>query len=187
MNPNLGKEPRDPRVVFEILAREHCDMLTSFVSACLPRGVPIEDIVQETLVTAWRKLDEFDISQPFGPWLRGIAWRILRAERRMAARRLRLLNGYVQERIEQQMACIERQRGDSWQEKFDRLHDCIEDLPGDLRDILRPYYWADEPLAGIAQRLNLAYETVKKRLQRARALLAGCLQSHAVLASGADA
>ncbi len=181
-----GKGVRqDPRAVFEILAREHCDMLATFVSACLPRGASVEDVVQEALVTAWRKLDEFDVSQPFGPWLRGIAWRILRAEQRMTARRLRLLHGYVQERIEQQMVSIERQPGDTWGDKLERLHGCIEDLPAELRQILRPYYWADEPLAGIAQRLNLAYETVKKRLQRARLLLAGCLQSHSVLAPGA--
>ena len=63
----------DARKLFETLVREHADMLTVYLRSALGDTSDVDDLFQETMVVAWRRLDDFDQTRPFGPWLRGIA------------------------------------------------------------------------------------------------------------------
>ena len=45
-----------------------------------------EDVAQEVFITAYRKLDSFDRSKPFRPWLLGIAGNLVRNELRRRTR-----------------------------------------------------------------------------------------------------
>lgn len=52
-----------------------------------------EDVAQDAFLRAWRTLDRFDATRPFGPWIVTIAVRIARTHGRSARRRLRLARG----------------------------------------------------------------------------------------------
>ena len=54
---------------FEILARENSRMLTVYLRSLVDDEAAVDDLFQETMVVAWRRLDECDLSLPFGPWL----------------------------------------------------------------------------------------------------------------------
>jgi len=61
---------------FAILAAEHRPMLLAYARAlCYGDGHAAEDVVQETLLVACRRLAEFRVENDghFGRWLRGIA------------------------------------------------------------------------------------------------------------------
>ena len=78
--------------LFETLVREHAGMLTVYLRSALGDVSDVDDLFQETMVVAWRRLDDFDHTRPFGPWLRGIAKKLLQAHQRKrtgAARRKR--------------------------------------------------------------------------------------------------
>jgi RNA polymerase sigma factor (sigma-70 family) len=75
----------DDRDIFTILVRENTDMLTAYLRSVVRDPATVDDLFQETMLTAWRKLDEFDRRRPFGAWLRGIAARLVLAERRKRA------------------------------------------------------------------------------------------------------
>jgi len=72
--------------LFEILIRENADMLMTMIRAITHDQTLADDIFQETMLTAWRRLDDYDQSLPFGPWLRGIARRLILAHRSRSAR-----------------------------------------------------------------------------------------------------
>src|SRR5438477_9319038 len=63
----------DARAVFEILVREHADMLGAYLRTLLGSDSSLDDIYQETMLVSWRRLADYDRSRPFAPWLRGIA------------------------------------------------------------------------------------------------------------------
>ena len=65
-------DPRDSQA-FEILVREHADMLMAYLRALAWNDALVEDAFQEAIIVAWRRLPDFDRSRPFAPWLRGIA------------------------------------------------------------------------------------------------------------------
>ena len=64
---------QDARAVFDILVHEHADMLAAYLRTLLGRDSSLDDIFQETMLVAWRRLEDYDRSRPFAPWLRGIA------------------------------------------------------------------------------------------------------------------
>ena len=161
---------------FEILAREHADMLTVYLRCLLRDEAAVDDVFQETMIIAWRRLKEFDQSRPFGAWLRGIARRLVLAHRREAARNPVLCEDAVLERLSDSFAEIDRQPGDTFEERLAALHKCLAELAEPARDAIRFRY--DEKLScrEIADRLTVTVEVIKKRLQRARTQLHVCIQ-----------
>lgn len=163
--------------IFEILAREHAGMLWAYLNSLVRDRSVADDLFQETLLTAWRTIDRYDKSRPFGPWLRGIAGRLVMAHRRLAGR-IHVAHAEEIEAIDALHGRVAVPTGDTWDEKLDGLRRCIEKLPDSHQQVVRMYYWDELDCAAIAQRLDEQLEAIKKRLQRARTALADCLKSH---------
>lgn len=166
----------DARDLFEILAREHADSLMAYLRSVVGDPATADDLFQETLLVAWRRLDDFDRKRPFGPWLRGIAAKLVLAHRRSAADDDRLCDAETLEYLDQRLTQYHRLAGDTWEEKLAALADCIRLLPDAFRMAIRLRYHEEVPAEELAGRLQLSTEALKKRLQRARALLLDCIQ-----------
>ena len=50
----------DAKKLFEALVREHADMLTVYLRSAVGNQTDVDDLFQETMVIAWRRLDDFD-------------------------------------------------------------------------------------------------------------------------------
>jgi RNA polymerase sigma-70 factor (ECF subfamily) len=171
-----------PHDLFEILVREHAEMLMIYLRSVVRDAGLVDDLFQETMLTAWRRLDDYDKSLPFGPWLRGIAGKLILAQRRKSARGFLVCDAEVLMYLEAQHQALQRQPGDILDEKLDTLRDCLQQLPDRYRECIRLRYTEELAVESLAQRLELGLETVKKRLQRGRARLLACLQSKLALA-----
>lgn len=99
--------------LFEILVREHAGLLTVYLRSAVRDAALADDIFQETLLVAWRKLDQFDKRRPFGPWLRGIASRLILAERRRARRLPVLCEAAALEYLDSRCRALDHQHGDT--------------------------------------------------------------------------
>ncbi len=177
---------RDPASVFEILVREHSDMLVAYLRAVVRDRAAVEDLFQETMMVAWRRLDDFDRSRPFGPWLRGIASKLVLAHGRKTRRRGLVCNEVVLIRLDEQMDRLSQRRGDTFDEKISALRDCVGRLDEPYAEAVRLRYLEGRGAAHIAAQLEISREALKKRLQRARARLLDCLERNHVV-SGASA
>jgi RNA polymerase sigma-70 factor len=166
-----------PRDLFEILTREHIDSVRAFLLASLRDNVAAEDVLQETFLVAWRILDRYDRKLPFGPWVRGIAAKLMLNHRRKLGRaRVHYCDDVVLSRIDHNFADFARLEGDTFDEKLDALRDCLTRLTGVQRDSLRLHYEHGMHCKEIAERLGIGFEAVKKHLQRGRSQLHRCLQ-----------
>jgi RNA polymerase sigma-70 factor len=161
--------------LFENLVRENADMLIAYIRSIARNDALADDVFQDTMLTAWRRLDDYDKDRPFGPWLRGIAARILLAHHRKAARSFSLCDEQTLDYLSQRFEALHRQPGDTFDETLDALRDCVEELPERYRDLIKLRYEEDLGVGELIQRLELAAETVKKRLQRAKARLLDCI------------
>ncbi len=166
----------DGRVLFEILVREHADMLTAYLRSLIRDPGTIDDLFQETMLTAWRRIGDYDRSRPFGPWLRGIAARLVMSHRRKVGRVQ--LTGEVEllECLDTRFAQLERQAGDTFDEKLNGLRRCLDSLAPPDRVVIQGRYRDDIPVRDLAQILKISHEALKKRLQRLRARLIDCIQ-----------
>ncbi|MFO0947155.1 MAG: sigma-70 family RNA polymerase sigma factor [Planctomycetota bacterium] len=165
-----------PKDLFEILVREHAGTLTLYLRSVVRDPALVDDLFQETMLVAWRNLERFDRSRPFGPWLRGIAAKLVLAHRRKSPRAPLLCEHDVLERLDLQFEALGKQTGDTLEEKLEGLRQCLAALPEPYREAVRLRYQEGCKGEGLARRLEVSLENVKKRLQRGRGKLLECLE-----------
>ncbi len=127
--------------VFEILARENSRMLLAFLRTLVDDPAAVDDLYQETMLVAWRRLEEVDLSMPFGPWLRGVAGKLVLAHYRKQRTLPSFWSEEVLARIEGQFHAISIRAGDSWEEKTIALHECVESLSMVHQQAIRGRYF----------------------------------------------
>lgn len=148
------------------------------IRACLAvrLGSPFEadDLAQEAFIVAFRKIKEFEPGRPFGPWLRAIAFNLLRnfwakhrAEPVGHSEELSLL---VDERI-----------GINYSEKnelntLQTLRECMGKLDASMRKLVELRYHEDLPLSELTRTLNVNHSTLTMRLHRLRVALKQCIE-----------
>lgn len=168
----------EPRDLFEILMREHIDSVRAFLLASLRDSVAAEDLLQETFLVAWRILDRYDRKLPFGPWVRGIAGKlVLNWRRKLGRSRVHYCDEEVLARMDDSFREFGLLRGDTFDEKLDALRECLVHLSGPQLESIRLHYEHGLHCKQIAERIGIGFEAVKKHLQRGRALLHRCLLS----------
>ena len=85
---------------FDILAEFWRPMVKAYANTLTNDPHVAEDITQETFMSAFERLDDFDESQCFGKWLRGIARNKVRNYRKRAHLRSPIIDPKVLEGIE---------------------------------------------------------------------------------------
>lgn len=171
------------RTAFEILIREHADMLLAYLRAMCDDHDLVDETFQQTIIDTWQALDTFDRSRPFAPWLRGIARNRLLVLLRARGRHRRRL-----ERLEQlepllaaRFGGLDRVPGDTYADRTAALRECLGRLPEGQRDAIDLVYGREQDTHAAARTLGLDWETLRKRVQRARQALAECLRGKGVL------
>ncbi|MEZ6096493.1 MAG: sigma-70 family RNA polymerase sigma factor [Pirellulaceae bacterium] len=167
----------DAKAVFEILVRENTAMLLAFLRSGVRDSHAVDDLFQETVLTAWKRLDDFDRSRPIGPWLRGIASRLMLAHFRKSTAAALPIGTAEVEWLEHRFEAIQRKPGDSFEDKLEALRECIANLPENYRAPIRMRYSEGCSFEEVCETLRLAHETLRKRISRAKQKLAVCLDS----------
>jgi RNA polymerase sigma-70 factor (ECF subfamily) len=136
----------------------------------------VDDLYQETVLTAWKRLDDYERDRPIGPWLRGIAGKLMLAFYRKTSRTALPLDAQTLEWLNDRFAAVHSMSGDTFHEKLAALRECIAALPDAYRRPIQMRYGEERSLSEIESMLNLAKEALKKRLSRGKARLADCLE-----------
>lgn len=165
------------KAVFEVLMRENADMLLAFLRASVRDKDAIDDIFQETMVVAWRRMGEFDRDRSFGKWLRGIARNFVLSHYRKSGKTPLALDESMLDWMDGKFAQIQTQNGDTLSEKLSLLRECVSALSEDKKKTIEARYIEQFSLDEIVSKLDVTLETVKKRLYRAKAQLADCVES----------
>jgi RNA polymerase sigma-70 factor (ECF subfamily) len=167
----------DARQLFEILVRDNIDSVRAFVMSSVRDANVADDIVQEAFVVSWKNLDRYDRERPFGPWVRGIAGKLILSHRRKVGRsKVMYLDDEVLGVLDGAFEQLQRLAGDTFDEKLDALRDCMRALSDQQRQAIALHYDDGLQCKDIAPRLGLQTEAVKKHLQRGRAALLKCIE-----------
>lgn len=139
--------------------------LTGLVASWGAPWTDAAELAQDALAEAWLARERFrgDLEAPeaFGPWLRGIAFRLHRAWfRRREARAAAALD----ERLEDPATSEPEDEPDDPA----RLRAAIERLPSELATVVRMRYLDEARVREVAALLGVGEKTVEGRLYRAR-------------------
>ena len=159
---------------FEILVRLHHRRLIAYALSLTRREDVAEDLVQDAFLVAYRDLAKFDPTRDFAAWVRGIV-RMKYLEWTRSSR-TQAIDGAVIDSIEERHRTWDRAVEDGREDALAALRACVGALSGHLGDAISLFYSERRPCAEIAERLGVAEDVVRKRLQRARESLAACLK-----------
>lgn len=132
-----------------------------------------DDVVAETFVVAWRRLDDVPSDDPV-PWLLGVARNVWRNQRRGQRRRLALLRRLPEPRPEPAPPEPPEGRG------LRGVHDALAALAEADQEILRLVAWDGLTAAQTATVLSCSPAAARVRLHRARQRFAAELAKRAV-------
>jgi RNA polymerase sigma-70 factor (ECF subfamily) len=181
-----GHQPNPDRPTPEEIVRDYGPRVYSLARRMLGNDTDAEDVTQEVLLQAYRKLPSFRGESAFPTWLHRIAVNAaLRYRQRRATREERRvpepLDGFGEDghhagpvrgwSISPEQHALDR-------ETHGLIEKAIAQLPEIYRDV---YVLADVeglPNAEIADALNLSVPAVKSRLHRARLLMRAALAPH---------
>ena len=151
-----------------VLFDRHHENVRQLLLRAAPNGADVDDLVQETFLTASRAAASFDGRESAGPFLAGVAIQLLRRRRRTFARLRNLL-----EAVGLAPQAPERSPEDrvSAREDHDAVHAALARLSEDRRIVLVMVEWQGMSGPEIAKVLGVPVGTVWRRLHEARAEL----------------
>jgi RNA polymerase sigma-70 factor (ECF subfamily) len=123
-----------------------------------------QDLVQETMIAAWKSLHRFDGSCRFFTWLYVILLRQHQRALGWFSRRLPLATLEEQAAAKRYEPAISGEVGDTDAAEMDLLRAMLTALPARHREVVRLRFYAEASEAEIAAALGIAPGTVKSRL-----------------------
>jgi RNA polymerase sigma-70 factor, ECF subfamily len=160
----------------EQVEREH-KRLRAFIRCLGVRADEVDDFAQEVFLLCYRKLDEFGQDGNFGAWARGIARRMIAAERRKEARRSRLLSDHVTDVLldieDGRWLCASAVSAE--EDALTALRNCLSLLPQHARDLLQQRYFEELSPGEIGGRLGKPSNQIRQALLRLRRALVSCM------------
>jgi RNA polymerase sigma factor (sigma-70 family) len=155
------------RAAFEKLYRSHRNRIYAVVwRICGGDAALAEDLLQESFIRAWQKLDSFRGDSKFGTWMHKLAANVALSDRRSKVRRLERETG-LSEAVERgAMGAKDVFAG----QRMD-LEQAISSLPERARTVLVLYDVEGYSHAEIAEISGMAVGSSKAQLHRARNLV----------------
>jgi RNA polymerase sigma-70 factor (ECF subfamily) len=158
---------------FAKLVALHQKSVRACVSVRVNSPHDADDIAQEVFLTAHRRLHELDAGQSLGPWLRTVAFFILKNH----LRKLQRSPVHAVEEITQlaDTALIQEDPDDRDEARMAAMQHCLGKLEAPARDLIRLRYEEDLSLQEIGTRLNRKHSALTMALHRLRQSLKDCV------------
>jgi RNA polymerase sigma-70 factor (ECF subfamily) len=170
----LQRVQRGEVEAFATVVRRHLSALRAFVAIHLPVPHLADEIAHEAFVFAFRRIREFDTRRPFRPWLRGIAWQLVRAELQRFAREQVNRSRLEQLQLAELTASL---TPDAPPDEVVFLEQCLAELPPHLRRLIEDRYRHELTAAQLADQWGRTEEWVRVTLFRVRRQLRACIEA----------
>lgn len=164
----------------EIVRRHQADLARSLYRFC-PHPADLEDLVQETFIKAYRKLDTWKPDAPLIHWLKRIAYNTgYDFFRRRGRNPVALADqaGENTERLDRLHAASDHPAREVG--RVEQVQQLLATLPPDERTLLTLQYLEELSLRDIARQLGWSLAKAKVKSHRARAKLKQTLARHGI-------
>lgn len=165
MGPDSRSRELADRARFEALYASSHQAILGYVLRRVARPEDGADVIAETFLVAWRRLDEVPDGEEARLWLYGVARRALANQRRGEQRRTALA-----ERLRTELAVASTAYEP--EARFSEVVNALARLPEGERELLRLEGWEGLDARQIATVLRISQNAVRIRLHRARRRLA---------------
>ncbi len=155
---------------------EQCERpLQVFLAAIVPDPALIDDILQETFVTAYLKIAHYQLGSNILPWLGVIARNHANNAKRAWARRHKA-NSRYKEIMEHSTNIFDTPTENESSTQLEALHHCLSQLGHTARMLITAHYQDGVSLHNLAAQQGKSNSWAKVTAFRARKALAACMQ-----------
>jgi len=161
----------DPQFVYDLTDWQN--RLFGYLVTLLGNVHDARDVLQETNLVLWRRMDSFTPGTDFGAWARKCAYFQAMAFLRDRKRGPSLLG-------EELLALIAEEQGNQTIDEGERklaLRDCLARLNDDQRSLIKCRYADQLPIRELAVNVSKSESALKMTLLRIRELLQVCISS----------
>lgn len=151
---------------------ENQNRLYAYVYSLVADHNSAADVLQETNVVLWRKIDEFRSESPFLPWAFAIARFQVLAHLRDRKRDRVLLDENLAEKISDEA----EQSFDLFDVSREALGHCLETLAPSSEELVRLRYMKHLTIQQVADSMGRTISATKVNLMRIRRTLADCIE-----------
>jgi RNA polymerase sigma-70 factor, ECF subfamily len=162
---------RGDLAAFGALVERHHGSVRACLAVRMTSAHDAEDLAQETLLLAFRRLPEIDATLPLAPWLRGVAMHLLANHRRKFRAIPIGMNDELQALIDARQVPSDREC-----ERMLALRECLETLDGPARQLVNERYADGASIDELAARSKRKTSAISMQLHRLRGLLAECIE-----------
>lgn len=185
---NLETLLKGDHAEFERLVRNESPRLFRVIMRLLNDEEEAKNVLQETFLQAYQRLDTFRREAKITTWLYAIGINLARASRRKTSRYDTLSEQDLDRLQPSYVAGMRREKYEAWNpqkileiEERDRLvHEAIMKLPDDYRVVVTLRDIEQQSTADVAKMLEISEGAVRVRLHRARQALGKLLSPHFV-------
>ena len=164
----MGRDGAHAR--FDGLYAEHCRAVLAYAVRRAVHGQDAADVVAETFLVAWRRLDEIPPGDAARLWLYGVARNVWSNQQRAERRRARL-----NDRLRQELPAA-LQTVPAPAPRTGVVRAALERLGPEDQEILRLSGWEELSPGEIASVLGISQVAARSRLHRARRRLRAALE-----------
>ena len=142
-----------------------------FIRAVVPRWSDADDIMQETVMTMWRKFEEFESGTNFAAWGIAIARYAIQKFRSKSATRLAFSDEALERIFSHYTVMLQ-----DMDERVEALEHCVTLLKERDRQLVRMRYEQGLRAGAMAERMGLSVHGVYKAMQRIHNMLLRCVR-----------
>jgi RNA polymerase sigma-70 factor, ECF subfamily len=144
----------------------------AYIHTLLPNWVDAQDVLQETSIVLWEKLDQFTPGTDFVRWACRVAYFEVKKHRQRKHSQGILLSESFVDLLTKRMS----ESSDDLQSLLSTLGVCVEKLNPPERELIRMYYVLGADAKSAADQLGRTPDAVYKSLQRVRRKLFDCIR-----------
>ena len=153
------------------LYTDHCKAVYNAVLRLIGNTAEAEDIVQESFVVAFERIEQFKMTGGFRPWVKRIA--INKSVDLIRKRRISLVELEPDWMTGPEETIVDEE---FFTGEMDKIAAAIDALPANYRTVFNLFAVENIPHAEIAQMLGLEHTTVRTQYHRARQKIVATLQ-----------
>lgn len=157
---------------FMKLFLQHRARVYSYIRGLVFNRTDAEELLQEVALVLWRKFDEFKPGTHFDRWALTVAFNQVRYHRQKQQRKGMVFNSDLVNSLVDEAEALHR-KPDVFR---DALEDCVRQLPGQDRDLLRQRYQGHATNRSLAQVLGRSESAISRALNRIHQALLRCVE-----------
>lgn len=164
---------------FISLLTQHQMALRSFIVSLIPGSPDVNDLLQETNITLWKKMSSFEPGTNFKAWAFTVArFEVKNFQRKAVNKKQRQLDDTLIDIIANEAESTE----DHTDNRIHALQNCLEGLSKEQQKLIIERYSKGTSLAQFARRTNQSADSLRVTLFRVRKALKNCVSSKLNLA-----